>query len=97
MFGLNADPATDHHYTSLDYAWYLAGRTLYIYENGSQIGAYGSYSTTDTLAIAYDGGTVRYLVNGAEVVCLIGQQKLTEAVRKTAALFLASVKGAESN
>lgn len=35
MSGLNADPATDNNYTSLDYAWSLSGSTLYIYENGS--------------------------------------------------------------
>lgn len=64
MFGLNADPVTDNNYTSLDFAWYLAGSTLNIYENGGQIGSYGGYSTTDEFAISYDSSNVRYLVNG---------------------------------
>lgn len=66
MFGLNADPTTDQNYTSLDYAWSAgADGKLYICENGTQIGGnYGNYATSDVLEVVYDGGTVRYLVNG---------------------------------
>jgi len=65
MFGLNSDPTTGSDYASLDYAWLpSADGHLYIYENGACVGGFGAYSTTDTLAVAYEGDTVRYLKNG---------------------------------
>lgn len=64
MAGLNSDPTTDSSYTSLDYAWYLNGGSLLIYESGSLIGSYGSYTAATVLAITYDGTTVTYLKDG---------------------------------
>ncbi|MBI2308441.1 MAG: LysM peptidoglycan-binding domain-containing protein [Rhodocyclales bacterium] len=65
MFGLNSDPKTDQNYTSLDYAWYpAADGKAYIYENGSQIGSYGSYATSDVFSVTYEGSNVIYKLNG---------------------------------
>ena len=64
MFGLNSDPATDASYTSIDFAWYFNGGTIYIYENGSAVAPAQQYSyTTNTiLSIVYDAneGYVNY-------------------------------------
>jgi hypothetical protein len=38
--------------------------TLAIYENGTLIGPYGSYTTDDTLGITYENGTVSYYKSG---------------------------------
>lgn len=65
MMGLNTDPATDASYTSIDYAFYLSNGTLYIYENGTNVGNFGTYSAGDTFQIIYDGVTVKYYHNGA--------------------------------
>ncbi|MCB5191277.1 hypothetical protein LG198_11115, partial [Methylobacillus arboreus] len=68
MFGLNADPSRDKSYTSLDYAWYpTSSGTLQIYESGTLIGNFGSYTTSDVLAVEYVGTDVRYLKNGAVI------------------------------
>ncbi|HEY8086067.1 MAG TPA: hypothetical protein VIE69_10765, partial [Methylophilaceae bacterium] len=65
MFGLNSDPTTDKSYASLDYAWQTTvSGTLNIYENGTLIGAFGTYTTSDILSVVYAGSTVRYLKNG---------------------------------
>lgn len=72
MIGLNADPATDADYNSLDYAWYcLADGSLYFYESGTGISAGASYDPTTVLAITYDGERVRYLRNGSVVRSVI--------------------------
>jgi hypothetical protein len=64
MVGLNSDPLTDNSYGSLDYAFYCTAGDLRIYESGSQVGIFGTYSTTDVLSIQYDGKAVRYYQNG---------------------------------
>ena len=64
MFGLNSDPITDNGYSSIDYAVYVNVGTITVYESGTQIGSYGSYSVGDVLAVTYDGVNVRYLKNG---------------------------------
>jgi hypothetical protein len=63
MVGLNSDPTADASYTSLDYAIYLTGGALQIYESGSSVFTGGSYSTNDLFAIVYDGIAVRYYQN----------------------------------
>ena len=66
MVGLNTDPATDHSYTSIDYALYCAGNaTLYASESGVTSVSLGPYAAGDALAVSYDGNHVRYLRNGA--------------------------------
>ncbi|WP_035008443.1 hypothetical protein, partial [Enterovibrio norvegicus] len=52
-------------YADIDYAFYLVGSTLYIYENGAyrtNFGA-GSVSVGDTMTIQVNAGTVTYLRN----------------------------------
>jgi len=67
MIGLNA-VNTNVSYTDIDYAFYLvAGGALNIYENGASKGAWGAYSTGDTLRIAVVGNQVRYIQNGSIV------------------------------
>jgi len=65
MIGLNADPATDDTYTSIDFAWHLdTSGVASIYESGSLVGSTFSYAATDTFQIIYQGTTVTYLQNG---------------------------------
>ena len=64
MFGLNSDPKTDSSYASIDFAWYFDSGTLRIYENGTNIGAYGSYTTSTVVSITYDGKVIRYWKDG---------------------------------
>ena len=65
MFGLNTDPTTDASYTSINYAWYFqSGGDLRIYENGSQVANYGTYTTSTVCAITYDGYQLKYWKDG---------------------------------
>jgi alpha-tubulin suppressor-like RCC1 family protein len=67
MFGLNTDPATDASYASIDFAWYFDVGNLRIYEGGSDIGGFGTYTTATVLTITYDGKAVRYWRDGTLV------------------------------
>jgi hypothetical protein len=62
MIGLNA-VNSNFSYTDIDYAFYLTGSALHIYENGSNRGNVGTYNTNDTLRIDVSGNTVRYIKN----------------------------------
>lgn len=64
MIGLsNGD--SNASYTDIDFAWYLhPGAALYIYENSTSIGGFGTYATGDTLRVEYFEGQVRYVHNG---------------------------------
>jgi Putative phage tail protein len=69
MMGLNADPALDSSYTSIDYAFYCEGTAtspgaLAIFESGTSIGTVSAYVVGDILSITYDGAFVRYMQNG---------------------------------
>ncbi|MGA0233574.1 MAG: collagen-like triple helix repeat-containing protein, partial [Saprospiraceae bacterium] len=62
----NTDPTTNANYTTIDYAWYfLSGGVIRIYESGTLIGTYGTYTTSTVLAITYDGYQLKYWKNGA--------------------------------
>jgi hypothetical protein len=64
MIGLADDPSATPHYSGIDFAWYAAGGTWYIYENGvDNIGAVQSLFAGDTIAITHDGSHVRYYLN----------------------------------
>jgi hypothetical protein len=68
MFALNSDPAADANYASLDYAWYFnADTNAYIFEDGNNIGSYGSYTTSTKLRIEYNGSWITYLKDGVIV------------------------------
>ncbi|GGI93323.1 hypothetical protein GCM10007978_33690 [Shewanella hanedai] len=54
-------------YTDIDYAFYLVGSSLYIYENGASRGTFGSIATSDILSIEVAEGTVTYRRNDTVV------------------------------
>ncbi len=64
MVGLS-DSNINSHYNTIDYAFYLdQNGTLRIYENGSNRGNFGTYSTGDTMRITIENETVHYYQNG---------------------------------
>ncbi|WP_281544687.1 S8 family serine peptidase [Grimontia sp. SpTr1] len=66
MFGLgNAESSAS--YTDIDYAFYIAGTTLYIYESGAYIGSFGTVAAGDDLALEVNNGTLAYYRNGSLV------------------------------
>lgn len=64
MLGLNTDPATNANYNSIDYAIYVAGTTIYIFESGVNKATVGTYTSTDLFTILYNNDTVSYYKNG---------------------------------
>lgn len=67
MFGLN-NTNTTVSYSDIDYAFYLRSNgNLRIYENSSNKGDFGSYSTGDVLKIASESGAINYYVNNVMV------------------------------
>jgi hypothetical protein len=73
MFGLSTSqratvnqllPYNGLSYYALAYAWYINNGTLQIYETGTNIGSYGSYTTSTVLSIVYDGVWISYFING---------------------------------
>src|SRR5207249_6440318 len=71
MFGLShANRYTS--YTDIDYAAYLAGNALMVYENGVLRGTYGTLAVGDVVKVAVKGARgrgngVRYFLNGRPV------------------------------
>jgi hypothetical protein len=63
MIGLsNANP--NNSYTSIKYAIYLQNNaTLTIYENGSNIGNFGTYATNDVFRVSVENNIVKYYKN----------------------------------
>ncbi|NGN97389.1 S8 family serine peptidase [Grimontia sp. S25] len=66
MFGLG-NTESSASYTDIDYAFYIAGTTLYIYESGAYIGSFGTVSAGDDLALEVNSGTLAYYRNGSLV------------------------------
>ena len=68
MFGLNTDPATDSHWSSLDFGMELrVAGGVYAWESGAARNggnAIAAYGPGDMFAVIYDGSTVRYCKNG---------------------------------
>jgi hypothetical protein len=71
MFGLNTDPLGDASYSSLDYAWFFTTTStpqpLRIYESDSNVGDFGTYTSSTKLRIEYDGKTVTYFKDGVSI------------------------------
>lgn len=68
MFGLNTldgTTDTDSGYAVIDFAWYGNNGTLQIYESGTAIASYGSYTSSTVLTITYDGSNIRYYKDGS--------------------------------
>ncbi len=65
MVGLNTDPTTDANYTSIDFAIYIAGTTLQIYESGTfKFEVLSFVSVGDVFTVTYNGKNVYYSKNG---------------------------------
>jgi hypothetical protein len=85
MWGLNNDPTTNGSYETINYAWYLLADglgTLQIYENGGNVGNFGTYTTSTVLAITYDGTSLIYWKDG------VAQRTITVSI--TTPLFFDS-------
>jgi hypothetical protein len=66
-FGLTESTTipTNDKYTSQAYAWrFNYDGTVSIYESGSLIGSYGSYTSANRMTITYEHGTVTYYIDG---------------------------------
>ena len=64
MCGLS-DSNPDANFTSIDYAVYLAsGGAVYVYENGTSRGTFGTYQSGDRFSVERTGSTVVYKKNG---------------------------------
>jgi hypothetical protein len=65
MVGLNTDPTTDASYLSMDFAIYIAGTTLQVYESGGLAHSLFSFvALNDKFAVTYNGKSVTYSKNG---------------------------------
>ena len=68
MVGVNQDPLTDANFTSIDGALFLTSSGfLQIYQSGSLVGTYGSYTSSTVFGLAWDGGTLFYYKDGAQI------------------------------
>ena len=66
MLGLSSNlSTTTDTYRNIDYAWYAENGVCYIFEGGSLINSYGSYTTSTLFSIIYDGTNVSYYLDGA--------------------------------
>ena len=63
MIGL-ADQDVNANYTSIDYAIYLTGSTVYIRESGADKGNVTTFKASDVFRIERKNGTIRYMKNG---------------------------------
>jgi RHS repeat-associated protein len=66
MIGLS-DSNPDANYSTIDYAIYISGSTLYVYENNLNLGAKGTVVDTDVVRVERIGSTVYYKKNAAIV------------------------------
>lgn len=66
MIGLNADPANDASYTSIDFAFYLdSSGVVLVYESGSPINIGNpTYTIVTVFSIRWDGRVLRYYMDG---------------------------------
>lgn len=65
MVGLNTDPTTDASYSSLDFAIYIAGTTVQVYESAYMMHERTSFSAVgDVWTVTYNGKSVVYSKNG---------------------------------
>ena len=63
MIGLsNGD--SGQSYVDIDFAMFLAGSGIQVYEKGASRGTVGSYVSGDVLSVAVEAGTVTYRRNG---------------------------------
>lgn len=67
MFGLTKDNSPNSSYSTIDYAWYVIGGNLQIYESGSNRGNFGSSTSGLNLKVAREGNVIKYYKDGIEV------------------------------
>lgn len=66
MMGLSDDPTSNTSHTSIDYNFYCVNDgSLRIYEAGTNVGTFGTYSAGTKLVITYDNDKIRYFKDGA--------------------------------
>ena len=78
MFGLTRTPGAS--YTAIEYAiFFVNDGTIQLYESGSNIGTFGTYSTTTIGRVTYDGSYIRYYadVNGTRPLRVVAVSGLT--------------------
>jgi hypothetical protein len=51
-------------FAGISYAWYFNVGTLQIYESGTQIASYGTYTTSTVVSITFDGTNIIYWKDG---------------------------------
>ncbi|CAM3686961.1 hypothetical protein PMAG_a0396 [Pseudoalteromonas mariniglutinosa NCIMB 1770] len=64
IFGLSNTANTSGGYEHINYALYGDQGSISIYESGTYIGFFGSYTSSDNLAVECDGEYVHYYKNG---------------------------------
>jgi alpha-tubulin suppressor-like RCC1 family protein len=64
MFGLGYGNASAS-YQDIEYAVYLNGASLYVYESGTNRGSFGSWASGDVFRVGIESGAVVYRRNGA--------------------------------
>lgn len=68
MVGLTTNPTASNSYTNLNYALYVTGTIITIYESGTLIGTFAaSYTSATLLNIVYDGKHIGYYIGGVLV------------------------------
>ena len=55
---------TDQTYPDIDFAIYLTGSVVWIYEGGTSKGSFGSYTSSDKFRVEAAGSVIRYRKNG---------------------------------
>lgn len=60
MVGANSDPASDAHYTSIDFTLYVSAGGFQIYQGAMYVGDFGSYSRETEYAMTGDGSFIRF-------------------------------------
>ena len=63
MFGLS-NGNTDTTYQDIDFAFYLSGAAVSIYEAGTLRGNFGTVANGDLVRVSIEGGVVKYRKNG---------------------------------
>ncbi len=66
MAGLSKGDS-DQTYQDIDFAIYLTGSAVWVYEGGNSKGTFGSYVTTDKFRVEVEGSIVRYRKNGVVI------------------------------
>ena len=65
FLGLSTNPTASNSYTNLNYGWHMQSNgELMIFESGTNVGSFGSYTPGDFFQVTHDGKHVCYYHNG---------------------------------